>query len=285
MSDLTMSDLTMVANDHDFTPLHAAMQRYVDQEILAGVSTAVLSGRDLVDVHYTGFSDREAAVPLVEGHIFRAYSNTKLMVSCAALLALEDGHFKMDDPIETYIPALGNRQVLRQGATDITDTEPAASSITIRHLLSHSSGLSNGFLEPDSLITQTYTAHKVNDPDTTLAQMMDILGELPLTFHPGKAWGYSVALDVIGRLVEIVSGETLDEFLQKRIFDPLGMVDTGFFCAARKAGPAGGVLCRRRPDGTHEGRFDPRQCDPVGYQSPEKISAPVRRRRVGHDLA
>ena len=223
-----MAEISVKDNDHDFAPLHETMQRYVDQEILAGVSAAVLVGQDLVDVHCTGMADREAGQALRYDHIFRAFSNTKLMVSCVVLLLLEEGHFRLDDPIEEFIPQLGERQVLRPSATEISDTEPANGPITIRHLLSHSSGLSNGFLDPSSLITQTYMSHQVNGRDTTLAEMMDILAELPLVFHPGTSWEYSVATDVLGRLVEILDGQPLDRALKARIFDPVGMLDTGF---------------------------------------------------------
>lgn len=95
--------------------------------------------------------------------------------------------------------------------------------------MSHASGLASGFLEPESLITQRYTARKVLNYETTLAEMMDILAALPLDFHPGTSWGYSYATDVLGRMVEIISGQSFDEFLRLRIFEPLGMRDTGFF--------------------------------------------------------
>jgi CubicO group peptidase (beta-lactamase class C family) len=174
----------LITSEYDFTPLHDAMQRYVDREILPGLSSAVLVGRDLVDVHCTGWADREGDEALRTDHIFRAFSNTKLMVSCAALLLWEEGHFQMEDPIEGFIPQLGQRRVLRPGATDIADTEPASRPITIRHLLSHSSGLNSGFVDPENLNTQHYVAGKVNDPDTTLAEMMDALADLPLIFIP-----------------------------------------------------------------------------------------------------
>src|SRR6185436_17695780 len=137
---------------YDFEAAHAAMRRLVDGNILPGVSSAVLVGRDLVDVNYTGWADKEAQVPLRSDHLFRVFSNTKLITSCAALLLFEEGRFQLDDPIEKFIPQLGNRRVLRPGATSIEDTEPAKSSITIRHLLSHSSGLSYGFFDPGTVI-------------------------------------------------------------------------------------------------------------------------------------
>ncbi|MFP6696022.1 MAG: serine hydrolase domain-containing protein [Alphaproteobacteria bacterium] len=95
--------------------------------------------------------------------------------------------------------------------------------------MSHASGLASGFLEPESLITQHYTARKVLNYETTLAEMMDILSALPLDFHPGTSWGYSCATNVLGRMVEIISGQSFDEFLRLRIFEPFGIRDTGFF--------------------------------------------------------
>ncbi len=215
-------------SDHDFSAVHAAMRRYVDNDILAGVSCAVLSGRELVDVHFVGQADKEAGTPMREDTIFRAVSNTKLVTTLAALVLLEEGRFLLDDPIERFIPALANRQVLRPGATRLDDTEPALSSVTIRQLMSHSSGLSYGLLDPGTLLFNAYAEHKVLSPLNTLAQMMEALAALPLSSQPGTRWEYSVASDVLARLVEVVSGQRFDDFIQSRIFGPLGMVDTKF---------------------------------------------------------
>jgi CubicO group peptidase (beta-lactamase class C family) len=223
-----MEDMKVTASGYDFSPAHAAMQRFVDGNILSGVSSAVLVGRDLVDVNCVGWADKEAQIPLRLDHIFRVFSNTKLITSCAALLLFEEGRFQLDDPIERFIPQLASRRVLRPDATSLDETEAASRSITIRHLLSHSSGLSYGLLDPGSLIFKAYQERKVLNPATTLAQMMDVLAELPLVFHPGTAWEYSVATDVMARLVEIIGGQRFDTFIQSRILDPLGMVDTAF---------------------------------------------------------
>src|SRR6478752_5994039 len=139
-----MEDMKVTATGYDFRPAHAAMQRYVDGNLLSGFSSAVLVGRDLVDVKCIGWADKEAQIPLRLDHIFRVFSNTKLITSCAALLLFEEGKLGLDDPIERFIPQLGNRKVLRPDATSLDDTEPAKNSITIRQLLSHSSGLSYG---------------------------------------------------------------------------------------------------------------------------------------------
>lgn len=228
-----MEDMKVTTTGYDFRPAHAAMRRYVDGNLLPGFSSAVLVGRDLVDVSCIGWADKEAQIPLRVDHIFRIFSNTKLITSCAALLLFEDGRFQLDDPIEGFIPQLAARRVLRPGATSLDQTEPALRPITIRHLMSHSSGLSYGLLDPRTLIFNAYNERKVNSPATTLAEMIDVLADLPLAYHPGTSWEYSVAIDVLARLVEVISGQRFDAFIQSRILGPLGMVDTGFVVSDR----------------------------------------------------
>ena len=231
-----MEDMKVTANGYDFGPAHAAMQRYVDGNILSGVSSAVLVGRDLVDVNCVGWADKEAQTPLRADHIFRVFSNTKLITSCAALLLFEEGRFHLDDPIEKFVPQLANRKVLRPGATSLDDTEPAKGPITIRHLLSHRSGLSYGIFDPGTPIFKAYNERRVLNPTTNLADMTDVLADLPLIYHPGTSWEYSVAIDVLGRLVEIISGQPFDQFIQARILGPLGMVDTAFVVPEKDQG-------------------------------------------------
>jgi CubicO group peptidase (beta-lactamase class C family) len=235
--------MKVTATGYDFRPAHAAMQRYVDGNLLSGFSSAVLVGRDLVDVKCIGWADKEAQIPLRVDHIFRVFSNTKLITSCAALLLFEEGRFQLDDPIEQFIPQLANRRVLRPDARSLDQTEPAVRPMTIRHLMSHSSGLSYGLFDPGTLIFNAYNERKVVNPATTLAEMMDVLADLPLVFHPGTSWEYSVAIDVLARLVEVISGQRFDAFIQSRILGPLGMVDT---CGVRWRSPRR-LLCRCRP--------------------------------------
>jgi CubicO group peptidase (beta-lactamase class C family) len=223
-----MEDMKVTANGCDFRPAHAAMRRFVDGNILSGVSSAVLVGRHLVDLHCVGWASKEAQTPLRVDNIFRVFSNTKLVTSCAALLLFEEGRFQLDDPIENYIPQLANRRVLLPGATSLEETEPAKSSITIRHLMSHSSGLSYGLFDAGTPVFKAYNDRRVLNPATTLAQMVDALADLPLLYQPGTSWEYSVAIDVMARLIEIITGQAFDAFIRARIFVPLGMVDTGF---------------------------------------------------------
>jgi CubicO group peptidase (beta-lactamase class C family) len=228
-----MEDMKVTPTEYDFRPSYAAMQRYVDGNLLSGFSSAVLVGRDLVDVQCIGWADKEAQIPLRVDHIFRIFSNTKLITSCAVLLLFEEGRFELDDPIEQFIPQLGNRRVLRPDARSLDQTAPAVRPITIRHLMSHSSGLSYGLLDPGTLLFKAYNERKVTNPATTLAEMMDVLAELPLAYHPGTSWEYSVATDVLARLVEVISGQRFDAFIQSRIRGPLGMADTGFVVSDR----------------------------------------------------
>jgi CubicO group peptidase (beta-lactamase class C family) len=222
------------AKTRSFTDVRAAMQRYVDQEILAGVSWMVLRGRDVVDQQCVGFADREAKTSLRTDHIFRAFSNTKIFVTCSIMLLVEQGRIGLDDPIEKVLPQLGHRKVLKPDAKSLADVEPAKSSITIRQLLTHTAGLSYGLFDPGSVIFKAYNEARVMNPLTPLTDLIDKLADLPLTYHPGTSWEYSMATDVLGRVIEVVSGKSLDAFFQAHIYEPLGMVDTSFFVPEAK---------------------------------------------------
>ena len=218
----------------DFDALHTAMRAQVDDQFLPGVSTALLRGREVVDRFCYGHADREARVELTEDQIFRMFSSTKLVTACAIMLLVEDGRIRLDDRVDAYIPELGARQVLRVGAQSIDDTEPAQSPITLHHLMTHTSGLSYGVFDPGTLQFKTYNKAGVLNPTQDLVSMMKALAPLPLSFHPGTQWEYSVASDVLGRVVEVASGESFGAFLAQRIFGPLAMSDTDFWVPPAK---------------------------------------------------
>lgn len=218
----------MDARASGFSAVRTAMQRYVDQQIIPGASWAVLCRGEVVDQQCVGFADREAGTALQPDHIFRAFSNTKIVVTCAIMLLIEEGRVGLDDAVAKFLPQLGSRKVMKPGATSLADVEPAHGEITIRQLLTHTSGLSYGIFDPGSVLFKAYNEARVLNPLTPLTDMIDRLAELPLSYHPGEAWEYSVATDVLGRVVEVVSGQSLDAFLTARIFDRLGMTDTGF---------------------------------------------------------
>ncbi|MFU8817027.1 MAG: serine hydrolase domain-containing protein [Pseudomonadales bacterium] len=223
--------------DVDFTDLHQRMQWYVDQEILSCCVALVLKGTDVVDYRTFGYMDLESRQPLRQDAIFRMYSNTKLVTSVAAMMLLEQGHISLDDPLSRFLPAFAEPSVLRPNAESLADVEPLAAPISMRQVFSHSAGLSYGFIEPTSLVDQAYMAAGINplsNQDMTLESLCDSLARLPLAYQPGTSWRYSFATDVLARVIEVVSGQAFDAFLQEHIFTPLGMIDTGFHVPAEK---------------------------------------------------
>ncbi len=214
--------------DARFDAVETDLRRWVDGGFLAGASWAILAGRDVIDLRWIGQADREAGVPLRRDHLFRAFSSTKLVTSIAVLQLVEDGRVSLDDPVSRWIPQLGALRVLRPGATSLDDTEPARRPITVRHLLSHSAGLSYGLLDPGTPMYRAYSERKVIGDGRTLTQLVDTLATLPLAYQPGESWEYSIASDVLGHLVETITGGRLGEAFRARILEPLGMRDTGF---------------------------------------------------------
>ena len=217
-----------------FEGVDALLREWIERGELPCASYTVLRQGEVVARTAIGWADREARIPLRTDHLFRAFSNTKLVTSLAALQLLEEGRFGLDDPVGEYIPQLANLRVLRPGAKTIEDTEPAREPVRIRHLLTHTAGFTYAFTRPDAPIAKAYLAARVSDPELDLAQMMDALAQVPLVFQPGSAWNYSVAIDVVGRLVEVLAGEPLDAVFRRRIFAPLGMEDTFFFVPPAK---------------------------------------------------
>lgn len=224
-----------------FEPLHRAMREQVDAPFLPCVSTALLRGREIVDEYRYGWADRETRIPVRADHIFRVFSNTKLVTSCAVMMLVEKRQIALDDPIDAYLPELRRLQVLRPGARDLDDTEPANGPITVRHLMTHTSGLSYGFFDPGTLLFAAYNKKGVQHPAKTLAELVSALSELPLSFQPGTRWQYSVASDVLARLLEVVAGKSFGQLLSAWIFEPLGMVDTDFWVPEAKRNRLGAL--------------------------------------------
>ena len=221
----------MTAAATSMAAAHAVLQHEVDQQRLAGVSAAVLRHGELIAEVCIGQADLQAGTPLRLDHIHRAFSNTKLMTSVLVLMLADAGQFGplgLDEPVRQWLPALGALRVLRPGATALSDTLPLARDITLRHLLSHQAGFSHGVFDPGTPIYQAYAAAGVRDPGRSLADMIEPLASLPLLYQPGQGWEYSMAADVLARVVELITGQRFGAALQDRLLGPLGMVDTGF---------------------------------------------------------
>jgi CubicO group peptidase (beta-lactamase class C family) len=221
-----MSDLGFDASRLDRIDRH--FQRYVDDGRLVGWQLQV--GRHGVVAHSStyGLADREAARPVAEDTLWRIYSMTKPIVSVAAMLLWEEGLIELTDEVSRFIPSFADVQVFDKGSTLKPFLVPATEPIRIWHLLSHTSGLTYGFLQlhPVDAIYRAAGSDLANPPGNDLAANCDLWSSLPLKFQPGTQWGYGVSTDVLGRLIEVVSGQSLDVFIRERILEPLGMTDT-----------------------------------------------------------
>ena len=200
------------------------MESYVGERGVAGISTMISRRGEIVHAEQFGLQDTEAGTPMAPDTIFRIYSMTKPIVSTALMLLHEEGAFQLENPVAQYLPAFGATKVSADDGTLVDQVRP----MQIRDLLSHTSGLTYDFLT-DNPVSQLYRdARIMNDATRPLDALIDELATLPLAFQPGTRWHYSVGIDVAARLIEVLSGQALGDFLRARLFDPLGMGDTGF---------------------------------------------------------
>jgi CubicO group peptidase (beta-lactamase class C family) len=205
-------------------------QRYVDDGRLPGWSLLVSRRGRVVDASTYGRRDLEADLPIEPDTLFRIYSMTKPITSVAAMMLYEQGEFDLNDPISRFIPAFADVRVYAGGPAANPATVPAVEPIRIRHLLTHTSGLTYGFhrVHPVDEIYRDRGFEWSAPRGMDLAECCEHWARMPLLFQPGTEWVYSIATDVIGRLVEVISGQSLDQFFRTRILEPLGMVETGF---------------------------------------------------------
>ncbi len=205
------------------------MKRYVEAGKLAGAQTLVARKGQVVYSGWTGVRDVETGQKWEEDTIARFYSMTKPITSVALMTLYEKGLFHLDDPIEHFLPEFSDMRVLRPNAQSIEDTVPCEVKPTVRHLLTHCSGFTYDFNL--GVLESEYGAQKVNfGPNKQkLADEVKRLASFPLKFEPGTRWNYGVSTDVVGRLVEVISGKALDVYLQETILDPLEMSDTSFY--------------------------------------------------------
>lgn len=207
------------------------LARYVDDKRLPGWLVALARGGKVVHLSTYGMRDMEAAQPVELDTLFRIYSMTKPITSVAAMMLYEEGAFELTDPVSRFIPAFGDARVYRRGSALAPLTEPACEPVRIWHLLTHTSGLTYGFhhAHPVDAMYREAGFEWGQPRGMDLASCCDVWAGLPLMFQPGAEWNYSVSTDVLGRVVEVASGQALDEFFAERIFAPLGMTDTAFW--------------------------------------------------------
>lgn len=221
------TDVVQGLSKQRLTRIDTVMQSYVDENKLAGTVTLVARNGEIVHKSAIGMHSKAEGIPMREDTIFRIYSMTKPVTAVAAMTLWEQGKFHMNDPIEKYLPELKDLKVYVSGAGEDMVLEDAKFPVRIIDLFMHTAGFSYGFTgsEVDNLYRNSAIGLGTADPDTVLSE----LAKLPLNHQPGTKWHYGVNTDVIGFLVEKLSGKKLGEYMQEVIFDPLDMTDTGFY--------------------------------------------------------
>jgi len=235
------------------TRVHAAMQGFVDRHEVAGVLTLIARHGHIVWLDSAGWQDVAGKVPMRSTTIFRMASMTKPLTSVAVLMLFEEGRFLLTDPVSKYLPEFAHQKVLILHRSDGTDSlAPTTRDITIRDLLTHRAGLSYAFADTGA-VENAYRSAGVTDGllvpvDFDLAENSRRIASAPLRFQPGTQWRYSLAVDVLTRLVEVTSGQTFDVFCRDRIFTPLHMDDSYFYVPDTKIGRLAAVYT---PDSTN----------------------------------
>ena len=237
-------------DEHRLARIDAHFKGYVDRGKLPGWQVMVSRRGRVAHFSSYGLIDKEDGRPVEADTLWRIYSMTKPVTSVAAMMLWEQGRFDLSDPISKWLPEFTEQQVYTGGSAAKYSTVPATEPIRVWHLLTHTAGLTYGFhrVHITDEIYRNAGFEFGNPRGLDLAGTVEAYAQLPLAFNPGTEWLYSVATDVLGRLVEVVSGQPLDRFFAEHIFEPLGMTDTSFYVeeeqqhrlAALYALPAGG---------------------------------------------
>ena len=238
-----MAALAQTADPADlgFDPARLAridshFRRFVDDGRLPGWQLAVARDGEIAHVSKHGWMDMEAKKPVADDTIYRIASMTKPICGVAAMILWEEGLFELKDFVYRFIPAFRDQKVFRSGSVTNPRLDAINEPMEMWHLFTHTAGLTYGFMHAHPVDTMYRNAgFEWGVPDKDLAGICEDLAALPLLFQPGAEWNYSMSIDVLGRVVEVLSGMKLGEFMKKRIFDPLGMTDTAFHCPEDKA--------------------------------------------------
>lgn len=236
MSSLTVTDPTELGFDP--ARLHRIDQfindRYLENGRFPGFTLLVSRGGSVAHLSFQGDAKTEDKTPMAEDTLVRIYSMSKPITSVALLSLYEEGRFKLDQPVSTFIPSWSDLRVFADGSAADYTTKFPEREMTVHDLLTHTSGLTYGWMGRHP-VDAMYRRNGIDSRADKLESYVELLGQQPLLFSPGTEWSYSVATDVIGRLVEVISGQRFDRFLSERIFQPLGMHDTGFWVEDERA--------------------------------------------------
>ena len=236
--------------------IRPVMQGYVDDGRIAGFLTVVARRGKIVHFETIGMQDIENNKPMAADTIFRIHSMSKPITSVAVMILYEEGHFQLDTPVSDFIPEFKNMKVYNEDQTEILD---AKKEVTVKHLLTHTAGLTYGW--GNESVDARYRKANLFQPGTTLVDSVKKLSEIPLVHEPGERWTYGVSVDVLGYLVEVVSGMPFEEFLQTRLFEPLGMVDTAFSVPLEKLDRFAALYQLSKEGGTKGGKDKEKKMD------------------------
>ena len=229
-SDVGLSPDRLTRIDQHFT-------RYLDKGLLTGYQLVIARDGKVAFTSTQGLADREADRPVADDTIWRIFSMTKPITAVAAMILWEEGRFELHDPVAKFIPEFADTKVWRGGTWVKPVLEPQSEAMEMWHLFTHTAGLTYGFMYQHP-VDELYRRAGMEwgfPRDLDLAGLCSLLARQPLVFQPGAEWNYSVSLDVLGRVVEVISGQRLGDFMRERIFEPLGMSDTAFWCSADRA--------------------------------------------------
>ena len=217
----------MTTTHQRISRIEQVAQHYTDAAAFSSIEWLIYQRGSILDAGNVGYACREEKTPVPDTPIYRIYSMTKPIVSAMGLILMEQGRLHLFDPVAKFIPGFKRPDILNTHGI----RAPAHGPITVEHLFTHRSGLSYGFM-PGCPVGELYRKHNwAEDGSRSLTEYVDILSTLPIAFEPGSRWHYSCSTDVLARIIEIVMNESLDQVLQRYLFEPLGMHETGFFVA------------------------------------------------------
>ena len=261
LSDLTADPHEVGLSEERLEGISSTTQKFVDEGQVAGAVTLVARCGKVAHFEVYGMMDIEADKPMQKDTIFRIYSMTKPVAAVGVMMLCEEGKLTLDAPASAYLPELSGLKVAQDPEADVFTPVAADREMTVQDLMRHTAGLPGAarYMGGNTAVDKLYRKaglHRLHECD--LQELVERLGKIPLLYQPGEKWHYSIAADVLGRLIEIASGQSFDQFLTERIFHPLGMVDTGFYVPREKIDrlarlygpkPAGGLQTIDAPEG------------------------------------
>ena len=232
--------------------ISSTAQGFIDRKQLAGAMTVVARRGKVAHFEAYGMMDLEANKPMQKDTIFRIYSMTKPIAAVGVMMLCEEGKLTLDAPAATYLPELGGLHVAQDAEAGVFTPVEVEREMTVQDLLQHTAGLPGAarYMAGVTVVDKLYRKaglHRLHE--CNLQELVQRLGKSPLLYQPGTKWHYSIAADVLGRLIEVASGQSFDQFLAERIFQPLGMTDTGFYVPPEKINRLAGIYGTKPPGG------------------------------------